>query len=162
MKKIKTTIIVFAFFYLISLMSCTTIDISNSSDDVNNTNYTATESFSYEFVVENQDKVYIDAINSTITIVGYENIPRAKIWGEKIVKSESESDAVSQLEKLKVLVNSTNDNIYIETKQPNESNGREYLVNYFLSVSKDWDVSIGIVNGVVNVDSLNGDINPAH
>jgi len=158
MNKIKTHLILVAFFCFIFQMSCTSIDISNPSDDAHNTKYSASESFSYEFVVENQDNASINAINSTINFVGYENILTAKIWGERIVKSESKSDAESHLEKLKVSVNSTNDNIYIETKQPGESNGREYLVNYYMSVPNDWDVSIDIINGIVNIDSVNGDI----
>ena len=138
---------------------CVDVNLTDTPIEIDNTNFSAKESFSYEFAVDKQEEFFIDAVNGTINIIGYENISDAKIWGERIVKSESESDAAAHLENLKVTVNNTIDNIYIQTKQPNESNGREYLVNYNLSVPKNWDVSINLVNGVVTIDSLNGDIN---
>jgi hypothetical protein len=158
MKNIKTGNLVIAFFYLIFLTSCTTLDINNSSSDVSNRDYSASESFSYEFAVKNQSQVFIDAINSTINVVSTKNISKAKIWGERIVKSDSEADATSHLKKLEAIVTDTDNAIYLETNQPSESNGRDYLVNYNLSIPSDWNVEIKIINGVVEIDSSNSDL----
>jgi len=158
MKNIKIGIMLIAIFYLIFLTSCTTFDINNSSNDVSNRDYSASESFSYEFAVKNQSQVFIDAINSTINIVSNNNISKAKVWGERIVKSDSEADATSHLKKLEAIVTDTDAAIYAETNQPSDSNGRDYLVNYNLSIPSDWDVDIKIINGVVEIDSSNSNV----
>jgi len=158
MKNLKINIILAVFVLIIFILSCSVVNITDSSDDVNNTNYSASESFSYEFAIKSQNKIYIDAVNGTIDIVGINNSSTTKVWGEKIVKSDNESDAALHLKNLKTSVSETDDGIYLETTQPSDTNGREYLVNYYLSIPAECAVSAKIINGVLKIDSLNSDI----
>jgi len=154
----KIAVLIIMMLYLI-IMSCGLSEVMNPSDEVNNTLYSASESFVYEFPKNNQNQVFIHAINGQIIITGSSNISVIKIWGERIVKSESEEDAALSLEKLEAKATNTENVIYIETKQPSDTNGREFLVNYNLIVPSATDAAIELVNGSIIIDSLSGDIN---
>jgi len=155
MKNLKLRILLLILILVVAFMSC---HITDFSDDVNSTNFSASDSFSYDIAVKKQSRVVINAINGQIEIVGRQNISTVKIWGERIVKSETEDDAAEHLKKLEVHVSDSNDGIFIQTEQPSNSNGRNYLVNYNLIIPVDWNVSIDHVNGTIKIDSLNGDI----
>ena len=154
-KKITWPIVMTLFLFI---LSCDLSDLMNPSESVNNAAYSASASFSYDFAQDHKNQVVINAINSTITLAGRSDLSSIKIWGERIVKSESEADAAHNLEKLETIITNAANELIIETKQPSDSDGREYLVNYHLTIPATWNASIKIINGTVDIDSLSGDI----
>lgn len=133
---------------------CNMSKVVDDNDNSSNTNYSATEPFRFDIPVNQQNSLRLDGVNGHISVVGAANLDTAKIWGEKIVKSESETDAAAHLSDVEVVLNQTTSNIFIETKQLAESDGRTYQVNYNLLIPKHWQVQIINVNGIIDVDSL--------
>jgi len=140
------------------ILSGCMIDVNDSNDDVNNTNFSASESFLHEIPVESKNHLTIDGINSQIDINGKDNLSQVTIWGEKIVESESQEDAEIHLQNLQVNITSSLNRIYIETEQPNNTHGRNYLVKYHVDIPKTWQVNIDNVNGIIELDSIKSDI----
>lgn len=152
---IKFFIHLILLLFIVSLTSCTVVD---PIDHVNDTNFSARAPFTFEIPINNQQHIEIEAVNGPITITGKSGISSVKIWGERIVESDSYEDAEKHLENLEVLISDNNDKISIKTNQPTTTCGRNYQVIYNVIIPDNWDVEVGNVNGTVEIDSLNGDI----
>jgi len=153
---IKFTFYLISLLFITLLLSCLVID---PIDNTSNTNYSASESFSFDIEAKNQKNIEIKGINGPITVDAKLGISTVKIWGERIVDSESVEDAEEHLKMLEVVVTDHNDGISVRTEQPNESHGRNYQVNYNVIIPIYWDVCVGNVNGGVEIDSLEANIN---
>jgi len=154
-RKFVIPIYIISVILVLSLSSCLIID---PSDQVGNTDYTAKEPFSFDIAVKNQNRIEIEGINGPITITGKPGISTVKIWGEKVVESDSYEDAQTHLEYLEVRISDKTEKIAIETEQPSVTHGRNYQVSYNVIIPDYWDIAIENVNGRVEIDSLNGDV----
>ena len=125
---------------------------------VNRTDFSATESFDYEILTKNKKRFRLNAINGSIDIEGSTDVTTVKIWGERIVRSESCEDAEEHLNNLKVSVVERQDEVFVETIQPESTHGRDYEVIYHVLLPKSWKVIVGNINGNVEVRTIEGDI----
>ena len=145
--------------FLAALMSAC-VEHSHGWDDrdrnVDNTNFSASESFYFEISPANQQVFTLDAINGTVDLIGVPGSNSVIVTGLRRVRSESVSDAEQYLQDLQVLVSSSGSEVYVETEQPDETFGRGYDVFYQIEVPDHWRVNIDHVNGNVVLDSLFG------
>ncbi len=130
----------------------------NGNDHVDNSNYSASEEFEYEFDVDNRTNFSIDGINGNITITGKTDANKINIKGERKVESESFEDAQEHLKDLQVQINSNDDELFVTTRQPENSDGRNYIVNYKITVPDNFKINLQNVNGNICIDSLNNNI----
>lgn len=152
----KLSIILLLFVFLaFTINSCIVID---PDDQVKNTNYTAAESFSYSVDIGEQQRLNVESVNSTIEIKGEIGLSQVKIEGEKIVKSDSKEDAEDHLAELTVAISSEIQQISVKTKQPKESHGRNYIVNYKITTPADKNIVVANVNGQVEIQLMESDI----
>ena len=164
-KKMK---IVIKFLLVIHLVVSTTLFIGcNDSvtqvyDEVSNTNFVATEAFHFSIEVQNQTMFTISGINGNIVINGISNADSVIITGQKSVGSESVADAQASLLNLNVIVQGSANEVTVKTDQPEQTGGRNYNVNYQVTLPKDFKISAGNVNGTVSVDSINNNVNAAN
>lgn len=149
----KLLLLILAGIIVTALVSC----VVDPTDDVSNHNYSAEESFSYTVPVKNQNRLVLEAINSPIQITGQSGITMVKIWGERIVKSDTQEDADKYLEYLRVVLNNREDEIHVQTDQPSHSEGRGYIVNYNVVIPMDWEIVVGNVDGNVVLEPIRGD-----
>src|SRR5574342_916190 len=150
-------IFVIVLLSLSAVTSCN-VRVTEPNDRVANTNYSATESFSFDIAVKNQTRLELGAINGPVDVVGVPNATTARIWGERRVESESEADAKARLNDLEVRVTDSQNEISVQTLQPDDTHGRNYKVVYHLRIPQTWKLSLGHVNGIVAIDSLNNDV----
>lgn len=143
-------------FMLFGITGCFIVD---PDLDIDNQNYTVQESIGMNFFVENNSKVTIEGINGTIEVIGKTNLDQVEIRGEKIVASESNTDAETNLRNLDIQVVKSRETLQIKTIQPENTRGRNYTVNYVLYVPMNVSVSIKNINGQVEVDSLQNYVN---
>jgi hypothetical protein len=157
------TNILFAILLVIScsiFISCdSTTEVNN---EVSNTNFEASESFYYSIAVDNKSMFTIAGINGTININGISNTDSVIITGEKIVKSESVADAEVNLQNLNVIVLETANAVAVETDQPDETGGRNFQVDYNVTLPKSFTITAANVNGSVSVDSINNTVTAAN
>lgn len=157
MRRNAAGIFLFILLNLIIFTACG-VRIIEPDDRVDNTNYAATESFSFDIAVKNQTRLALGAINGPVDVVGVPNAATARIWGERRVESESAADAKAHLKELEVRVSDRQDEISVQTLQPDDTHGRNYVVVYHLRIPQAWKLSLGHVNGAVTIDSLNNDV----
>jgi DUF4097 and DUF4098 domain-containing protein YvlB len=116
----------------------------------------AQESFSYEVNVSGHTRLRLEGINGEVTVTGVDGQASVTIEGERRVESNSSSDAEAHLRELEVQVDESGNEIFVETIQPRDSEGRNYIVNYRISVPKDMEVMLGHINGNIYLRDLSG------
>jgi DUF4097 and DUF4098 domain-containing protein YvlB len=125
--------------------------------NVDNTNFSATEDFDFRVAVANRTRIRLEAINGNVEITGKPNVNSLVIAGEKKVRSESLQDATVHLDDLDVRVTETVDEVRVSTDQPDNPRGRNYQVDYTISVPEHMNVTIVHVNGRVGLYDLESD-----
>ncbi len=124
-----------------------------SSDDVSNTNFTASETFSIQVNQTTETTLRVEGINGEVKATGKTGASVIVISGEKVVGSESLADAEEHLDDLEVSVSTQGDEIIVRTSQPSETHGRSYIVNYDISLPENMIVNVTALNGNVSIDS---------
>lgn len=126
-------------------------------DEVSNTQFAVHEEFSYQIIPDHQEACILEGIDGTVEFVGT-RFNEILIWGERIVESESVSDANAHLDYLNVEVLTKQDQIFVKTQQPSNTHGRNYKVNYHVQVPEHMDISVEQVNGPVSVNAFQSNI----
>lgn len=175
-QKIRHSLLWISGLLLLFATSCV---IDPNHGDVNNTRYSASENFSNRVQVTTQQYLDFRGINGTVEIVGTDQPDILDIWGERRVESDSKADAEANLQRLSVEITVNEDGIVVETRQPDETHGRNYIVNYHLRVPRSWFVyaeningntsvetfdnalEVGLTNGNLDVISINGGVSAA-
>lgn len=127
-------------------------------DRVSNTNFVSEESFSFRLAAGNQSLVTLEGISGNIEFVGVAGSDSFIVEGERQVGSESIEDAEAHLDELQVEVSALTDELRIRTDQPQQTGGRNYVVNYKVEIPADLEVSVVNLNGNVNITSLSADL----
>jgi hypothetical protein len=160
--KTNINILYVIFFLASSLLFISCDSTTEVTGEVSNTNFEASETFSFSIPVDNKTMFTIAGINGTINIDGVANTDSVIITGDKIVKSESIEDAQANLQNLNVIVRETANEVAVETDQPDETGGRNFEVNYNVSLPKSFLITAANVNGTVTVDSINNNVTAAN
>ncbi len=105
--------------------------------------------------VAGHDRFRLDAANGEIVITGEPDATSVTVTAELIVGSNvSRQDAESCLTRLDVIVSDRSGEIFVQTLQPDYVNGRQYIVNYTITVPSDLAVELYQVNGHVTVENI--------
>jgi hypothetical protein len=153
--KTKHYIALFMMLCAMIFTSCITVD---TDDRVNNNDHSASEAFSYDITTAQLNRLNLTGINGSMKIQAVAGLSTIKVTGKRIVKSDTDADAEEHLADLQVVVSQSNDQLTVKTDQPRENHGRDYIVNYEITVPANWDVVLTNVNGELTIDSLTGDI----
>jgi len=156
-KKITNTLVIILLGICIFFMSCEDGFYSND-DDVDNTDFIASEDFSFEVAVVNHTQFRLEGINGEVTINGDPSAESVIIEGVRKVGSESMEDALEHLDKLEVQLQDLADEVFVKTVQPNETHGRNYTVDYSVTLPQDLLLGIVNVNGIVSIESIENHI----
>ncbi|UCG52933.1 MAG: DUF4097 family beta strand repeat protein [Candidatus Latescibacterota bacterium] len=119
-----------------------------------NKRFAAEEPFDFE--VERNTRTYLslEAINGAIEITGASGGTSISVSGIRRVESDSFEDANAHLPLLEVGIDSTSAGVVVRTVQPAVSAGRDYIVNYTISLPEDFAVMVAGANGDVTTRSL--------
>lgn len=143
----------------IFMAGCESNDNPVDSDDNNkSTKYIARESFSHTVPFNKHTQFRIVGVNGEISINGVTNSDTFVITGEKSVGSDSTEDAQEHLQYLDVTVQDLTHEVYVFTTQPQQSLGRNYTVDYTISMPKDLSVTVFTINGDVSVVSIDNSV----
>jgi DUF4097 and DUF4098 domain-containing protein YvlB len=126
--------------------------------DANNTDSVVSDSFSYQIEVDARNQLRLEGINGEVTVRGVEAATTVKIEGERRVGSETIADATAHLAYLQVKIEEKMNEIAVETRQPSNSHGRSYVVDYSITVPRTFKVRINNVNGTISVSSIKNDV----
>ena len=158
LSRLYLIILIGSLFYL---SGCIIIDINNDQD-ISNNDYSAEESFSYDITVDLHTWLRLTTINGDVKIEGHSGTDAVHIYGTRRVESESARDAEQHLEMLQVEVLDLSDKIVVRTEQPEDAQGRNYIVAYTVLLPDDFDVFVDHVNGNIVVSDITGDATVNH
>ncbi len=154
----KLTLIFALLANTVLLMGCDdeTNITSTQIDQVRSTKFIARETFSFSLNAANRSLFRLNAINGSVHIIEVTTPDSIRISGERIVGSESTSDAAAHLGELQVVVQDLAGEVFVKTTQPTQSEGRSYVVNYTITLPRNTDIVIKSVNGSINLDEIVG------
>ena len=113
--------------------------------------------FSDSVPVASHSRIRLDVVNGEVVITGQPGAASVSVTAELQVGSNaSQLDAETGLNQLAVLVAEGSDEIFVQTVQPKNVVGRQFVVNYNITVPSDLAVDVTQVNGhvtVLNIES---------
>ena len=145
------------FFALVSLMLAAVWGAACDSDDqfeVRNTDSFAEEVFSFQLPVDQRERLDLVGINGRVQVTGVPGGTVIQIDAIRRVESESTSDARANLSRLRVIVSEEATAIRVRTDQPRNPGGRNFIVNYAITVPANLAVNLVNVNGEIGIVSL--------
>jgi len=96
--------------------------------------------------------------NGNVLVRGEEGIGEVTIRAVRRVRSHSREDALEHLPLLRVLVTPRTGDVEVRTRQPDETYGRGYQVDYDITVPASWWAWVVNGNGTVIVRDLRGEV----
>lgn len=144
-----------ALFIAFAFAAC---DLGDITDPDAGGRESAQESFAFEVQAASHRHFRLKGVNGAIDVVGVAGARTMSISGERLVRARSSSDARSYLREVEVRVSESNNELLVQTIQPENTNGRDVEVNYEVRVPADWIVRLDNANGLVTVDSLSGNV----
>ena len=128
----------------------------------------ASKTYSENVPVNGPTNLLLNGINGAVTITGVPGRETVTVTAEVRVGSTTLVDAQIGLNQLDVALAHTGSNIVVRTEQPANPLGRQYIVDYDITVPSDLSLSVNLVNGYVDIDNMsnsvyvdveNGDVN---
>ena len=132
-----------------------------------NPQFYAEATYTTELPITSQMRIRIEGISGDIELEGHDNITAMTLTAYKRVGSDSQVDASLNLNQLDVLVDDQIDQILIKTLQPQNTQGRQYTVDYHIIVPNHLAAEVIVDNGDINalnlqnwlvVDAMNGNV----
>ena len=108
--------------------------------------------------VQGQTALRIEGLNGTIEILGAAGAEEVSVYAVKRVRSHSRADAQEHLGLLQVSVGANPGEFVVRTIQPDHSNGRDYQVDYQITVPREFEVNADNANGSVQVEYIRADV----
>jgi hypothetical protein len=102
--------------------------------------------------------LWLDALNGEIEITGQPGASSVAVTAELRVGSESYQDAQAGLDQLEFGITEGYDEISVQTLQPKYSQGRQYIVNYTITIPSDLAVDVNQINGHVTLKDIENSI----
>jgi len=154
MSSLKKTFVVVSVLLVMYLCSGCLSDNPVSGDN----DYSAEESFFEEIELAKQKRIRIEGITGTINVFGSSTETTVKVDGIRRVESNSPADAEAQLERLEVKISELTDEILIRTEQPGDTNGRNFVVNYNITMPDTLELKVFNITGAVKIESFRNEV----
>lgn len=148
----KSTFFLFLFFGSI-WMACGDCNPFGGNND-----FAAAESFSFEVVVVNHAEFKLNGIAGAVVVTGVSGANSVLITGKRRVESHSAEDAQQRLQDLRVSVEDLNPKIEVKTIQPQDTQGRNYIVDYTITLPAHLEVGVGNISGNVTINTIQNDV----
>jgi hypothetical protein len=114
----------------------------------------AEEAFSAALDGETLSVLRFEVVNSGITVTGVTEGDSIFVDGVRRVSGSSVEDAENHLDELQVEIAAEGDELVIRTIQPQDSRGRNYEVDYEVTVPARYTVYVEAANAAVAVSSI--------
>ena len=147
-----------ALALVILTAGCDAVDAISGLTDVDNTDFAASENFAFAIEVTSQTRFQLDGINGDVRVTGDPDATTISVAGERVVRSSSTADAREHLGQLRVEVSEGSAETAVRTLQPEDTRGRNYVVNYVVTLPSHLIGAIGNVNGNVFVTGFDNDV----
>jgi hypothetical protein len=145
-------------FTAIFLISCGSSGSGGGTRQVSNTDFEESEPFSFDVPVAGHTAFDLQGESGVITITGVPGAASVRITGTKRVQSESTEDALAHLQVLNVDVQDVGNDVRVRTVQPQDTGGRNYIVDYTVTLPKHLKVGVINIGGIITLDAIDNDV----
>jgi len=152
-------------FLLILSLAIPVLWVSCNEDDTilnGNNKFEAEDTFSFDVQVENQSRLRLVAITGNIDITGNVQANTVSISGTKRVKAKSMEDAEQRLTELNVDVQDMINEVFVVTMQPDDTQGRDYEVDYTITLPENLEVHVNSVTGNLEINTISNNVSIGH
>ncbi len=155
------------FAGMVAVIATACSDTTGTDGQVRNQNVVVSEPLTADLDASAQTRLRLEGINGNIDVVGVPGTDAFTVRGERQVGSESLADATAHLDDLEVIISQAGTEVLLRTIQPSQTRGRNYVVNYQLTVPDRLTARIINLNGnvtargldaQVSVSNLNGNV----
>lgn len=120
---------------------------------------TATDTLSETIPVTGQRRFRLAAVNGGVAIQGETGVSSVQLTAELQVGSqEGWQDAQAGLSELDLRVTDRGDEIFVQTLHPENLQGRQYRVNYIITVPRHMEVDVHQANGHVTIGNVENSV----
>jgi hypothetical protein len=159
-KQLNTSLILLGLICSLFHMNCSEVPtepgkVSEISID---RSFQAEDPFYHEFPAGNFVELTVQGMNGDIKIRQNPGSGLVKISAIKRVKSSSTADAESHLNEIDIQTSYEDNRIMLETKQPKNTEGRDYSVDYTISLPENINVVVYNENGDISLFDISADI----
>jgi DUF4097 and DUF4098 domain-containing protein YvlB len=112
--------------------------------------------FSQDVTVAAHTGVRIEAVNGEVAVTGQPGATTVSVSATLKVGSDTLADAQNGLALLDVQVTDATSEVVVQTMQPANPMGRQYLVEYDVTIPPGLAVDVGQANGHVNITAVSG------
>jgi len=119
-----------------------------------NNRFSAQDTFAVEVTKASRRELNLQAASGSITVSGLPGATAVSIFAITRVESDSQADADAGISQIEVEVDSTADAVLVETVQPTNTQGRNYIVNYTITCPADFQVVVASANGSIVVRDI--------
>jgi hypothetical protein len=115
---------------------------------VNDKDSFAEEPFSFNIGLETRTLFVLQGISGSVEVTGDPAATLISVSGVRRVESDSEEDAAAHLPLLEVVADSSVTDASVRTVQPVHAEGRNYIVNYSVTLPQDLALTVGTINAM--------------
>jgi hypothetical protein len=128
--------------------------INCGPDEVANQNFSAQAPIAIDIIVVNHNELLLNGKHGNVSVSGLPGATSITVTGMKRVLSESVQDAQDHLQDLEVTVQDLTTQALLRTEQPQCDLGREYVVDYTITLPDFFLVRVNNNGGDVTIDSI--------
>lgn len=118
----------------------------------------AQESFDFDVALVTQTALQLHGVSGKIEVTGIPGATSVTITGVRRVQANTLEDATAHLAELEVTVSSSANEVLVQTVQPPFSAGRNYIVDYVITLPQNFDCRIMSINGQILTDTIEGNV----
>ncbi len=129
----------------------------NISDNIYNVDHiqaSAESDFTYTLSSMGKNRLVLYAVNGPVVVTGINETDSVRISGTKRVESESKADALHYLDDMYIDISEEDQSLYVQTRQPDDSQGRSYFSSYQIQIPENWSTALVLVNGSIHANTL--------
>ena len=123
-----------------------------------NPDFMVEKTYQAEFPVGNQIRVNVEAINGEVMVTGQIDADSVLVTAYLSVSSDSHQDAEIHIDDLQIQATKIENEILLQTVQPKNSAGRQYIVEYDIIVPLDFEVVTTQVNGSIMISGIENNV----
>ncbi len=124
-----------------------------------NASFSAAKTRVADVPAEGRLRIQLDAVNGEIEIKGQPGTNSVRVAANLRVGSfDSREHAQEGLNELDFLLTAGSDQIFLQTRQPQDPQGRQYVANYTITVPSDMEIDVHQSNGHVTVDDIESSV----
>ena len=144
---------------MLDLLNGCVIDVVNLDDDWEHSgNAEASAAFSRTLALGEQTVIRVVGANGSVKIWGVPGAQGVVVDAVRRVRSDSRQDAEAHLASLQVSAQAWSHEFEVKTVQPRDSYGRNFIVDYEITVPAHLVTKVANGNGSIRIEDIDADV----